>query len=305
MSALALQALKEALTCIYWYKSDLRSFLKNCLADKSVISHVDWQGYKRQIASDIVDSLTTDQDRHIGDLTRLCHEVVGMKSFRHLEELEDGESKADKARRAVADLKELVDAHDDSKREEEAIQKRRKEHAEKLKNSSAVLQKLQQVCQSYMNLVTSRTLTSQQRGFELERVLYELFELFELDPKASFRIVGEQIDGAFSLEGTEYLLEGKWQKDPVDSGDLDKFSGRIQRKLDNTLGLFLSISGFSEDGVKAHSTGRKLSLLMTGEDLMAVLEGRIDFVSLLLRKKQHAARTGNILLRIHEIVQDE
>jgi hypothetical protein len=44
---------------------------------------------------------------------------------------------------------------------------------------------------------------------------------------------------------------------------------------------------------------------MTGEDLMAVLEGRIDFVSLLLRKKQHAARTGNILLRIHEIVQDE
>jgi hypothetical protein len=115
------------------------------------------------------------------------------------------------------------------------------------------LQKLQQICQRYMNLVISGTLTSQQRGFELERVLYELFELFDLDPKASFRIVGEQIDGAFSLEGTEYLLEGKWQKIPVDSGDLDKFSGRIQRKLDNTLGLFLSINGFSEDGVRAHS----------------------------------------------------
>jgi hypothetical protein len=248
--------------------------------------------------------LLADQDRHLGDLTRLCHEVVQMKNFRHLEELEDGKSKADKARKAVRDLKSLVDAHDDVTREDEAIEKRRREHSERLRSSTAVLQKLQEICNRYMGLVTSTSLTSQQRGYELERVLYDLFELFDLDPKASFRITGEQIDGAFSLEGTEYLFEGRWQKDAVDSGDLDKFAGRIQRKLDNTLGLFLSINGFSEDGVKAHSAGRKLTLLMTGEDLMAVLEGRIDFVSLLLRKKQHAARTGNILLRIHEIMRE-
>jgi hypothetical protein len=304
LSAVALQALKEALTCIYWYKSDLRSFLQNCISDKSVIAHVDWQGYKRQVVSDIVDALAANQEQHVGSLTRLCYEVVEMKSFRHLEELEDGKSKADRARKAILDLKRVVDAHDDSKREEEAIERRRQEHAERLRNSTAVMQKLQEVCQRYMGLVTATNLTSQQRGFELERILYDLFELFDLDPKASFRITGEQIDGAFSLEGTEYLFEGKWQKEMVDSGDLDKFAGRIQRKLDNTLGLFLSINGFSEDGVKAHTSGRKLMLLMTGEDLMAVLEGRIDFVSLLLRKKQGAARTGNILLRIHEIVQE-
>jgi hypothetical protein len=304
LSAVALQSLKEALTCIYWYKSDLRSFLQNCVSDKSVIAQADWQGYKRQIASDIVDLLVSDQERHIGDLTRICHEVAEMKSFRHLEELEDGKSKADKARSAVQDLKKVVASHDDIAREDELIEKRRREHAERLKSSAAVLQKLQEICGRYMSLVTSSSLTNQQRGYELERVLYDLFELFDLDPKASFRIIGEQIDGAFSLEGTEYLFEGKWQKDQVDSGDLDKFAGRIQRKLDNTLGLYLSINGFSEDGVKAHSAGRKLTLLMTGEDLMAVLEGRIDFVSLLLRKKQHAARTGNILIRIHEIVQE-
>jgi hypothetical protein len=78
---------------------------------------------------------------------------------------------------------------------------------------------------------------------------------------------------------------------------------KIERKLENTWGLFLSINGFSEDGVRAHSAGWKLIILMNGEDLMAVLERRIDFVTLLLRKKQHAARTGNILLRIHELVQ--
>jgi hypothetical protein len=302
VSAVALQALKEALTSIYWYKSDLRSFLKNCLADQSVITIADWQhGYKRQIVADIVDALAANQDCHIGDLRRLSHEIVKMRTFRHLEELEDGKAKADKARKAVEELRKLVETHDQVTQEEQEIEKRRREHAERLKNSTAVLQKLEEVCARYMKLVTATDSSSQQRGFELERILYDLFELFDLDPKASFRVTGEQIDGAFTLEGTEYLFEGKWQKNPVDSGDLDKFAAKIERKLENTLGLFLSINGFSEDGVKAHSTGRKLIVLMSGEDLMAVLEGRIDFVSMLLRKKQHAARTGSIFLPIHEI----
>jgi hypothetical protein len=36
---------------------------------------------------------------------------------------------------------------------------------------------------------------------------------------------------------------------------------------------------------------------------MGVLEERIDFVTLLLRKKRHAAQTGNIYLRLHEILR--
>jgi hypothetical protein len=38
---------------------------------------------------------------------------------------------------------------------------------------------------------------------------------------------------------------------------------------------------------------------MDGADLMAVLEERIDFVTLLLRKNRHAAQTGEIYLPIH------
>ncbi len=142
----------------------------------------------------------------------------------------------------------------------------------------------------------------QQRGFSLEKVLKGLFEIFDLDPKASFRITGEQIDGAFSFEGTDFLLEAKWQKDPVAAKDLDGMAGKLSRKLENTLGLFLSINGFSEDAVRAHSSGRRLVILMDGSDLMAVLEGRIDLVHLLLRKRRKAAETGNIYLKIHEIL---
>lgn len=62
------------------------------------------------------------------------------------------------------------------------------------------------------------------------------------------------------------------------------------------------IAPAADDGVRAHSSGRRLILLMDGSDLMAVLEGRIDLVQLLLRKRRAAAQTGNIYLRVHEIL---
>ena len=138
----------------------------------------------------------------------------------------------------------------------------------------------------------------QGRGYELETVLYDLFELFDLDPKASFRNTGEQLDGAFTLEGTDYLFEAKWRKNLSNASDLDAFASKVRRKLENTLGIFLSINGFSEDGVAAHSSGGAVVILMDGADLMAVLEERIDFVSLLLEKEAPCSTNGEHLSHV-------
>lgn len=300
VSAVAIQALKEALCCIYWYKRDLKSFLINSLTDKKVLNAVDWQQYKREIVSDVVDFLCENQDKHLGDIRRLFYEVSKMDNFSHLKQLEDGISKARQAEQAVAELKRIIEIHDQTTKEAEDTEARRKDSALKLSQSHAVKEKLAQINSTFLNLVSGSS--PQQRGFDLEKILYELFTLFDLDPKASFRIQGEQIDGAFSLEGNDYLFEAKWQQELIGITDLDAFAGKVNRKLDNTLGLFLSINGFSSDGVAAHSIGRPVVILMTGADLMAVLEGRIDFVKLLLRKRRHAAQTGNILYHIHEMI---
>lgn len=293
ISATAVQSLKEALSSVYWYKSDLRSFLQNCISDTTIISYANWENYKRQIVSDIIDYLCSDQIKFLGDIRRLFHEVSKMDSFPHLEHVEDSKRKIDKAKKAVAELKRIIEIHDQVNKEGNDIEKRRQAEAEKLQRNMAVRQKLAEIKNNYISLFSS--CKPQERGFKLETILYDMFELFDLDPKASFRNTGEQVDGAFSLEGTDYLFEGKWQQGPTAIQDLDAFGGKISRKLDNTLGLFLSINGFSPDGVKAHSTGRPVVILMTGADLMAVLEERIDFVSLILRKKRHAAQTGDIL----------
>jgi hypothetical protein len=130
-----------------------------------------------------------------------------------------------------------------------------------------------------------------------------LFELFDLDPRASFKVTGEQIDGAFTFDSTDYLFEGKWHADPIGAASLDSLTGKVNRKLDNALGLFLSINGFSPDGITAYtSSGRRPLILMDGADLMAVLEDRIKLPDLLLRKRRHASQTGNVFFSVAEIL---
>lgn len=296
----AIEALKEALTYVYWYKSNLRSFLTQCLSDPAVLSRLNWSDYKRNIVATLVNHLAAHQDVYQRDLLRLMTAVSQISNFSHLSKLEDGECKSQAAKAAVTALRGQLKGHQDLEEEARRAEERRKEAHQRVMQVNAVQQQLEAVKAEFFELVVSDN--PQQRGLLLEKVLRGLFELFDLDPKASFRITGEQIDGAFSFEGTDYLLEAKWQKVPVAAADLDGLAGKLSRKLENTLGLFLSVDGYSEDAVKTHSSGRRLVILMDGSDLMAVLEGRIDLVQLLLRKRRHAAETGNIYLRIHEIL---
>ncbi|MDU1845223.1 MAG: hypothetical protein E6778_06725 [Niallia nealsonii] len=301
ISVLAIQSLKEALCNVYWYKNDLKSFLVNCISNRSIINDADWKNdYKRQIVSDIIDGLMREQEKNLGDIRRLLYEVSQMDNFRHLEQLEDGKKKVAKARTSVLDLRVLIDDHDKKLKKEKEINDLRLKNQERIRANKAILTRLDEINSRYSKLVISKGF--QNRGFELEKILYDIFDLFDLDPKASFRNTGEQIDGAFSLDGTDYLFEAKWQSFSVNASDLDAFSGKIGRKLDNTLGLFLSINGFSEDAVKIYSSGRSSILLMDGMDLLAVLENQIDIVSLIIRKRRHASQTGNIFLPVSKIL---
>lgn len=303
VSAMEIEHLKEALSNIFWYKRDLKRFLLNCIENKTIVFGVDWDNYKRQIVSDVIDRLCSDQRKHLGDIRRLFSEVSKIANFKHLEELEDGKRKAERARVAVLNLRDIIENNDQKIKEEENIRRKRLENMAKIKANQSMLNKLEKIKQKYFELVSSKK--PHNRGYELENVMYDIFELFDLDPKASFRNVGEQIDGAFSLEGTDYLFEAKWQSQPCNASDLDAFSGKINRKLDNTLGLFLSINGSSEDAVRIHSVGRSTILLMDGTDLMAVLENHIDFVTLMVRKRRHAAQTGNIYLKANDIINEK
>lgn len=299
----ALIALKDALTSIYWYKSDLRSFLSVSLTNSpEILARANWSSVKRAIVSDLVDALASRQDEYQGQLLNLMSHVAEMNDFSHLARLEDGKEKAEKAKSAVAALREWVEPHEELMLQvKEAEQRRRATYEESLQNQAVRVQ-LDNLREAFFEVVDPNL--PQDRGYKLERLLRDLFELFDLDPRASFRNTGEQIDGAFTFDNTDFLLEAKWQKQLVDTSDLDAFKGKIQRKLENTLGVFLAVNGYSQNAIAVHSTSRPVMFLLEGSDLMAVLEGRIDLLQLLLRKRRHAAQTGEILLPIHRILTE-
>jgi hypothetical protein len=300
VSPSAIVALKEALTDVYWYKGDLRSFLNCTLDNPEILARVNWEEYKRNIVGFVVDFLAKRQDEFQPDLLKLMTEVTSINDFSHLTRLEDGDVKVAKAKAAVLALKKLTVAHESLYEEQRKVEKRRSVAFQKLLKTTSVQDKLLELTKIYYDLLSSNDFHA--RGYALEKVLKELFTLFDLDPKAAFKITGEQIDGAFSFDGTDYLIEAKWQKELVSTKELDSLSGKLSRKLDNTLGVYLSINGYSEDAVKLHSSGRSLMILIDGSDIMAVLEGRIDLLQLMLRKRRHASQTGNIYLRIDEIL---
>ncbi len=299
VSPVALAKLKDVLTHIYWYKRDLRSFLLSSLGESSLLAPYDWENtVKRQIASDLVDSMAQKQDRYLGHLRRLIKDAVEFNDFSHLEALEDGQIKAKKAKEAIASLRHLVTDHDKIVREKEAAEQRRKQEQERSTRNKSRSAKLNELKNRYTKLILSTD--PQGRGLELEKLMYDLFDLFDLDPRRSFILRGEQIDGAFTLDATNYIFEGRWRAESSSRGDLDTFTAKVGRKLDTTLGLFLSINGYAVDGVNIHSAGRSMIILMTGADLMAVFDDRIDFAELLRRKKRHASDTGKILFEVHD-----
>src|ERR1700722_9763873 len=69
-------------------------------------------------------------------------------------------------------------------------------------------------------LIEITKLDPQTRGVRFEGFLNELFAGFGLAPRGAFRIVGEQIDGSFRLQGHTYLVEAKWHGPRIGFADL-------------------------------------------------------------------------------------
>jgi hypothetical protein len=126
LSPAALAALKEALCAAYWYKGDLRGFLQECLSDPTVLATLDWDDYRSQIASDLVDHLVRGEDKNPGELLRLCHDLCSFTTLVHLEHLDDADPKAQRAKAAIAQLRTLVEPQQQLQKERDGGMGRKK-----------------------------------------------------------------------------------------------------------------------------------------------------------------------------------
>lgn len=296
----AVEALKDALSAAFWFKSDLRGYLNSALSDPSLLAGVDWEDYKWSIVDTVVSRMVARPERHHDTIVQLMVDVAAMDDFPKLRRHEDAARLTADARVAVAQLRAVVKPYEQELLEREQARERIAGAKAQGEQKRAFATRLEALKGRYLELVTCDK--PHARGYALEALLRDLFALFDLDPRAAFRIEGEQIDGAFALDGNNFLLEAKWHAATTARADLDAFASKIADKIENTLGLFISINGFEPTAIAKHSGKGTAMILMDGGDLYAVLEGRVDLVDLLRRKYRHAAQTGEILLSVAAVL---
>lgn len=149
-------------------------------------------------------------------------------------------------------------------------------------------------------LLALSNMEAQARGYEFEGWIREVFNVYGLEARDPFRIRGEQIDGSFCLQGETYLIEAKWQSAQVGVADLHAFHGKLEQKAAWARGLFVSNSGFTEDGLAAFGRGKRV-ICMDGFDLYETLDRELPLNHVLERKVRRAAETGLPFARVRDL----
>lgn len=293
-------ALKDAIINVFWKKKDVRSLFERCAVPSSLVSVQDWNAYKFNIVSPVVDALNASRNG-LGSLRRMFQEALTYTDGKHLLWLPDGEKRRREAERSLEHLRLLVKDHDTTLKTKQEERQARQTDREIQKKGQAFQQKLDDIKTRFIKSYADNN--PAQRGYSFEDILYELFCLFDLNPRAPFRRKGEQIDGAFVHDGDDFLLEAKWQSKKVDLADLRDLDGAVSSSLDNTLGLFVSINGFSDDAIAAYPQGSRPKMIcMDGQDITFVSEGRIDLCDLLRRKRDIAVQKRRIFVSVVDVL---
>jgi hypothetical protein len=296
----AILALKKALAAIYWKKKDLRDFIAMTILHKTILGAIDWDGNtKTESASQLVGMLSQDQKSYHTDLIELLYHVSNFSDFLHLEDADDPTRRTKEAKAAVDALRKHTKGFF-GKSEEEEIAKRRQEKAkQKIAEAELFREGLAKLKGDFIEL--SKMTNHQKRGYALERFLSQLFNFFDLDPRSSFKIAGEQIDGLFTFDNIEYNLEAKWHNYPTRGTDIYTLAAKVSGKGKLTMGLFVSINGFSELYQGPNDLVKSI-MLMDGQDIMYVVDGSIRLPELLYAKRRHLSAEGNIYLPARDII---
>lgn len=263
-----------------------------------IVATVNWNLTKREIVKEIISRMINRLDIYEKDLANLVFAVVDFNDFSNLLYWDDDGSKMKKAKRAVNNLRDLTKGFIQISKERDESKARILKAEKSIKKASLLEEELLSLKTEFNRIALNKNFN--QRGFQLEKFLYNLFLLFDLEPKGSFKINGEQIDGAFTFQNTDYLLEAKWAKE-VNRGDLAIFCHKVESKFKNAAGLLISIDGVTKEAV---STDFKSIIIMDATDLLAILDNRITLSDLLFKKRRKASETGNIYINFNSLLKN-
>lgn len=135
--------------------------------------------------------------------------------------------------------------------------------------------------------------TAQSRGRRFNDMIAELLRCWGIEATTSVRGTGE-IDVVFSHASVRFVLEAKWQTPKADTGQIAKLQKRVRQRIAGTYGIFLSMSGFSDEALVEVKDGERLELfLLDVSHWEAMLAGLVPPDELLRLVHDRAAFHGD------------
>lgn len=288
--------MKDCILSLFWPRKDIVGFFEKHGCTKAELTRVEIDGEGALKRHEIIDTLfaalAQRSDNGIGPFRAMLQSLLNWSHFDpyyfdNLRKLD--RSTASRNLEHLRQLQEIRDAKTKQERERRAAQE-----AERQRPTVS----LEQLRTEYLGLLAN-TVSRQQRGYALERILTELSRLSGLNATEAFRVNGEQVDGAVKFDGEHYLIEAKWQERSASNEAVYQFAGKVAGKLYGR-GLFISINGFSPEVIKSLVMGKEIqTLFIDGEDMILVLEGHLTFREMIDHKVKAAQTRG--LIYVHSI----
>lgn len=232
----------------------------------------------------------------LGDdlVLRMARDLAAQTAFPDLHGWENSAMMLQSAGTAVKALKIALEQIDDqvlSEKERKAARERFAAFQEELARSRDSLESLDR---RLKELATR--LGSQEAGYAFQDWFYDLMDFSEVQNRRPYVTDGRQIDGSITVAGTTYLVETKFTKEQATGPDIDVFFKKVTDKADNTMGVMVSISGYSGPAVDGASVRQTPLLLMDHRHLYLALGGTMSFGEIVERVRRHASQTGEALL---------
>lgn len=145
-----------------------------------------------------------------------------------------------------------------------------------------------------------------QRGFEFERLLQRLFRLSGYETERNPVIARPRQTDLLAKYGENlFLIEAKWQRDPIDIAHIDDLHARLRRAPRSAVACLFSMSAFTQNAIDRVKELRRAEhgheiLLFDPFEVTALMRGWMQLKVLLANKHRALRELGEVLfLREH------
>jgi len=279
----------------FWRKTALAKFLRQCKISETFLGTWAPDETKRDFLDRLFEKLPR-KDNGRKALLLIAKYLMEQSTFPDLKNWEDSDQKIREAHEAVSRLRVYHQKQEKQIQSKETQKKARDDFHKKQQEIIRSQQSLQKLNDKLNEL--GQRLGTQQAGYDFQDLFYSLLDFSEIINRKPYVHSGRQIDGSLTLSGTTYLVELKFTTDQAGATDIDSFYKKVTSKADNTMGIMISISGYSSVAINEASGDRTPLLLLDHNHLYLVFGGIMGLADVIERIRRHASQTGEAYLPV-------